>query len=448
MAIDPTISLQAKAPDGVTSLRDMMNLRATALSLQKQRATMAADIAQRQAESRNAQTNADINAQTAPAQISQAQAQADTANTGAQSARVDLNDKQTQIGLRTLSGLYSDPDFQKGNLNGMLPKIDQAEQLAISSGASPEHIKQIFDNVRASAQKDPHSAKQSLANYLTQAINASGQAQLVQPNGIQIDNGQQSAVVNTNPLAALPVGSAIPGTGVQKQIPVGAPVYDPNKRAMVLTGPGGGSGPQAAPALGEVQAAEGEVAPVTQDWAATTAAAKQATPTITVLSKIKQHAKGAILGYANDKRALINSIGDAVGMSTAEMAKTDTDLLAKNANMLALAGGDTNLAKSLAETTNPNGHMNLEGINEAADQIIGQQKLALAKQQYMQRFTKDPAQYTQELTKFNQVGDPQVFEFASKDPDEQKQMLSKMSVKERQQLSQKMKQLHMMGINP
>jgi hypothetical protein len=78
------------------------------------------------------------------------------------------------------------------------------------------------------------------------------------------------------------------------------------------------------------------------------------------------------------------------------MARTDTDLLAKNSNMLALAGGNTDLARTLAESANPNTKMTPQAIQAAADQVIAQQKLALAKQKLLQpiKALNDPAMYT------------------------------------------------------
>ena len=447
MAIDPTISLQAKAPDGVTSLRDMMNLRATALSLQKQRATMAADIAQRNAESQSAVSRSTVDAANVNPLIQQQQAQTEASQTQAKQSAFAFQTEQHQKAVEQLTGLIGDESIRKGDAEGTKAAIDRAEQNAMQYGANPDDVKKTFGVIRDIAGKNPQGVQPALINMLRQGLGVGGQAQVIQPSGPQINTGQVQYQANTNPLAAVPVGP-VAGTGATNQIPVGTTAFDPNRQAPVIMGPGGSSGPQAGPALGVPQTVEGIVAPVTQDWAATTTAAKQATPNITILQKIKQHAEGAATGYAADKRAILVSLSDYLGIPAGELEKTDTDLLAKNSNMLALTGGNTDSARSLAEMANPNAHMSKDAIRQAADQIIGQQKLVLAKQQYMQKFVNDPGKYTQELTNFNQVGDPQVFEFAAKDPGDQKEMLSKMSAKERQQLSQKMKQLHMMGINP
>lgn len=261
MPIDPSISLNAKNPSldsSLAPLSSIMQLGLQSQALKKAKATYGPDVAQRQAESAVAVANQQP-------LIAQQQAQTEQAQTQAQQAKVDLNDKQTQIGLRTLSGLIQDPDFQAGNTQGMLPKIDQAEQIAISSGASPDHVKQIFDNVRQVATSQPGQAKQVLTNYLTSAINASGQAGVMQPTYVNTGgNVQQVNPLNTQSPNLAPTvgpgsqdtletdpttgGSVIVRRDAQGNIigsrPVGAPANNPAPAGNPAPAAGGPHAPQ------------------------------------------------------------------------------------------------------------------------------------------------------------------------------------------------------------
>src|SRR4029077_18987619 len=105
---------------------------------------------------------------------------------------------------------------------------------------------------------------------------------------------------------------------------------------------------------GAETAPQGSAATANQDWDATVKGGQYASTNIANLQNIKRFSKEASTGVGSERRALISGIAGYLHMDSGEMAKTSTDLLAKNSNMLALAGGDTNLAKTLAEMANPN----------------------------------------------------------------------------------------------
>jgi hypothetical protein len=81
------------------------------------------------------------------------------------------------------------------------------------------------------------------------------------PSGVAVDNNQQARVVNTNPGAG-PIGETIPGTAVQKQLPPTTPTFNRDTNTPGYLGPqpsggGGGGNPRVAklevvsgPALG------------------------------------------------------------------------------------------------------------------------------------------------------------------------------------------------------
>ena len=195
--------------------------------------------------------------------------------------------------------------------------------------------------------------------------------------------------------------------------------------------------------LGDKQAAEILPAAVKADWDRTSAAANVAQQNIGVLQNIKKFSGDAKTGFAADRRALASSLGDYLGIPAATLAKTNTDLLAKNANMLALVGGNTDAARALAEAANPNIHMNAEAIRHAADQIIAQNKLAIKKSQYLQSSLKNADEYNHKLVDWNAAADPRILQLHEMSPEEKKALRES---PEWPQFKAKAEKLHKMGV--
>lgn len=205
---------------------------------------------------------------------------------------------------------------------------------------------------------------------------------------------------------------------------------------------------QTSPALGQEGGVLGTVASVNNDWEKTRQSAETAQQDIGVLQNIKKFARGAVTGVGQERRAFLTGLAGLIGMDVAQMEKTNTDLLAKNSNMLALAGGDTNLARTMAEAANPNPHMTPEAIEDAANQVIAQRKLAVAKQKFLAPFknANDPAKYNEALSQFNQVGDARILQLDSMSKDEKQRMKAAMSPRERAEFSEKIRRMHAMGL--
>lgn len=194
--------------------------------------------------------------------------------------------------------------------------------------------------------------------------------------------------------------------------------------------------------------ATGAATTANADWASTVEAAKTASTDIANLQNIKRFSQSAQTGVGSDRRAFVAGLAGLLGVDYGELTKTNTDLLAKNANMLALAGGDTNLAKTLAESANPNTHMTKEAIQEAANQVMSQRRMALAKQQFLQphKALNSPDSYSKALTEWNKVADPRIFQWEHMAPEEQAHMKSSMTEKERNEFRSKIKRAIDLGI--
>jgi hypothetical protein len=504
---DQTIALQAKAPDGMQSISNMLNIATAAQALKKAKATYDSDVSQRASESSSADSNAQVNRANVQPLIDQQIASTSSAKTGAESAAYRLHGDYANTMLQTAAGAMKDP-----RITGANDKYDPA--------AAGQALSEAFDQARAKGVPtdqallaiapfmnkvhEPGAVATMLQNTVLGQMQAPSQAQAIAPSGVGVSNGQQSAVINTNPFAGQ-VGQAIPGTQQQMQLPPTTPTmdasgtpgylgpqpamqpgqqqpgygdgFDPTKvKPEVLTAiaaqhpkefaqamidfahRGQQQGQQQAPQrvtsglpIGASDAVQGTQGEINKHWGETQAAAGSAQQNIGILQNIKQHAAGAATGVGAERQALVQGLAGMLGMDSEQLARTDTDLLAKNANMLALAGGNTDSARALASAANPNNHMTKEAIAMAADQVIGQQKLALARAQFLapHKAMADqghPEAYIAARNQFNSVADPRVIQFTSMTPEEKIAMKSSMSEKERAEFGAKLAKARQLGI--
>jgi hypothetical protein len=209
---------------------------------------------------------------------------------------------------------------------------------------------------------------------------------------------------------------------------------------------------QAEPALGQAGAVAGTVDTMNKDWESTQASAKSAGTDIGLLQNIKKFAAGAVTGVESDRRSYISGLASLTGIDAGTLAKTNTDLLAKNTNMLALAGGDTNLARTMAEGANPNTHMTGAAIQDAANQVIAQRKLALEKQKLLgpvktlvDRGIATPDVYNSALSKINGI-DPRVLQLPDMSTDEKKKLMGAMSPSEQDAFIKMTRDAHALGM--
>lgn len=446
MPIDPSISLQAQTPKPMTRLADLASTANNILALQKGKATLSADIAQRQAESKRAIAEANVAEATQQPLIQQQQAITESAQAGAKRAQFDLTNALHQRTVDQITGLIGDESVRNGDVKGIHAALDAAAQNALRYGADPKDVEASITPLKQLAESNPKAVQPALINMLRQGLTGVGQAGVIQPSGPQINTGQIQYGVNTNPLAATPMGAPIAGTGAVNQIPVGTIAYDKNAQANYIVGPGG-TGTQAGPALGEAPNVQGTVDVVNKDFADTQTEAANAGNAISILQNIKKYAQGAATGVTGTGgiASIVSDIARATGLSEGEV-KTNTDLLAKNANMLALAGGDTNLARTLAEAANPNSKMNPESIRKAADQAMSLAEMKLAKQQYMSQFKNNPQQYAEKLAQFNQVADPRIWQLKNMTLKDKAEMKASMTPAEQQRFRSALEQAEAAGL--
>jgi hypothetical protein len=271
------------------------------------------------------------------------------------------------------------------------------------------------------------------------------------PTAGALDTGQVVRQTTAQPSVGAQPPSITAGAPIaEKQMPVGSQYFDTSSnRTMVVSG--AGRSMPAGAILGQPEAIGGTVGTINRDWDQTVASASNAQRDIGILQTIKQLAPAAATGPGADRRLLIDKLAGALGMQSKQMQATATDELAKNQNMLALAGGNTDAARMLAEVANPNWHMTKDAIAGTADQLISQRSAAVAKQKYLApaKAAADaghPEGYVAGLQRWSEMGDPRVFQYQHMTGDEKTKLKQSMKPADQAAFGAKLKQLQGAGL--
>lgn len=265
-----------------------------------------------------------------------------------------------------------------------------------------------------------------LKETLTTPMSPTGQAPSIRMTGaaepLTIGPGQQQIATEGNPYG-LPVGTAyIPPSPATRQ------------QAPMVTG----LAPQIASTLGANTTVANE------DWQRTYNEAKEAQPRIAIFQNIKKLAPEAFTGVGGERKKLAAGILNAAGIDAYTAENTATDELAKNTRLLALAGGNTDAARALAEIANPSNKMTLAAIKEVSDQMIGAERLREKRAEYLGQFRNDPLKYQEKAQLFNQVADPRIFQEMT--PEQVAKLKASMSKKDIEEMTKKIQTAKMLGI--
>lgn len=270
------------------------------------------------------------------------------------------------------------------------------------------------------------STGSELKETLTTPMSPTGQAPNIRMTGaaepLTLPPGQQQIATEGNPFG-LPVGTAyIPPSPATKQ------------QAPMVTG----LAPQIASTLG----ANTTVA--NQDWEQTYKEAREAQPRIAIFQNIKKLAPEAFTGVGGERKKLAAGILNAAGIDAYTAENTATDELAKNTRLLALAGGNTDAARAMAEIANPSNKMTLAAIKEVSDQMIGAERLREKRAEYLGQFRNDPVKYQEKSQLFNQFADPRIFQEMT--PEQVAKLKASMSKQDIADMSKKIQEAKMLGI--
>ena len=448
------VASRVKGPEGM-SLADMMNM-AIGAQTYKQREKINPLLERQQ----NAVTTEAE--ETLQPKITKSKAESETATYGANTAKLKQIIDASTIAVQEFQQLHKNPTYD-GIVKMATDSINNSGQFLTNDDKQAAITKAIMG-------LDPKSTKTELQAFIAKkqasVLSAQAQAEKYYPNAYMQDTGQQiKPIVGGNPMFTGQEPTAPVGTPLTKQLPTGTEriITDPAEatRMGVPVGTkiliGGGSGgqgvggkstPPAVSAMqpGQAESLQNRAKIASDDWSKTTQDASNATKKIGLLQLIKEYSNAAVTGTdPMGSRQYLNKLAVTFGLPGEDIqTSTDTDLLNKVSAMLTQEGGNTDAARILSESANPNRHMTAEAIKKAANQLIGQEKLKLVKQAVMQQFQTDPEKYTKALTQFSQISDPNVLQFSSMSVEEQKRFKSSMTDSERKSFSKKLHALEVL----
>lgn len=224
--------------------------------------------------------------------------------------------------------------------------------------------------------------------------------------------------------------------GTQYVVPTGQPANKP-----LVTG----LDPAAAAKLeAEGGAVKSSAEVSTQDWSQTYKESKDANNTIASLQTIKKLVPDTFTGVGGERKKVIAGLAQAVGIPAYELETTSTDELMKNTKILQLAGGNTDAARQISELANPNVKMTKDAILNVVNQLVGMNRMKIARADYLAPYANNPDEYSKKSQLFNKFADYRLFQELT--PAEVKKMKQSMSPAERDEIKNKIQQARMAGI--
>ena len=286
-----------------------------------------------------------------------------------------------------------------------------------------------------------------LAKHATNSLTAEAQLEKLFPSAQFIQTGATITPVTTGSAIAMERPGNIAGPSIEAQLPPTTEIVDPITGEKKLIGPVSQRTQQPlTTSLSPTQqkVVEGVGGVVSEDIAKTVADAKEAPTRIGIFQNIKKLTPEALTGPTAERRQVIASFAQMLGMDVAKLETTATDELVKNTKLLQLAGGNTDAARALAEFANPNTKMTKEGINRVTDQLIGIEKMRVARNNFLNPFMQNANVYQQKAQQFNQISDPRLFQEMS--PEEVVKLRRSMSPADQLELSRKIKLAKELGV--
>jgi hypothetical protein len=172
--------------------------------------------------------------------------------------------------------------------------------------------------------------------------------------------------------------------------------------------------------------------------------AQNAQNRIGLLQNIKDLASRSFTGVGGTRKEFIAGLANSIGIPAYELEKANTDVLAKNSNLLALAGGNTDLARQLAEAANPNKKMNIEAIKEASNQLIASERLKQKKAEFLAPYANDPITLQNKQLEFAKVADPRLLQEMT--PEQVANLKKSMTPDERKEFAEKLAEARRLGL--
>lgn len=415
-------------PQKGMTLSEMMGLAQNAQAYKQ--AQQINPLAVRQAE---AATN--VAEQVAPFTISSAQGASRTSQAGAESAEMGVQQKKATAIGNGYVGLINDPLVleAKKNPNGVdKEKLRQkfeswGKQQAKNAGVDPEKAGALMQPYLDQIANDPANIQNFLIQRHIAGMTGSEISSNVFPASNLVSTGSAAVPVSAGgPLAAVAPGQQL-GLGVESQLAPSTPVAGPTGETTYL-------GPQSQRPSGPVQAGVGPATTNLQsalgstlgaDWTTTSQRAIDAPQRIAIFQNIKKLIPESFTGALSERKQFAANLAQSLGIDYAILEASSTDELSKNTKLLALAGGNTDAARGLAELASPNTKMTKEGMVRVTNQLIGQEQFNSAKANFLKDATGNPTAYQNKLLQWSNAADPRFFQEMSQE--EAKKMMSAMS---------------------
>ena len=411
---DASIYANAQAPQAM-SLQNLVDLGRSSTALQREKALLQPSIAKGVAES-------------------------ETAVTGAESAKAKLQKDYFGIAADEANALVNDP---------RLAKVDPKDHKTVTAagdalvGATDRMIKQGVPPPMAHTitakyfqmLNDPNQAGnilQDMKNSIQARIGAQGQQGLQTPQYTTNAAGEIIGLKSGPNQIVSPTEVSAPAV-----VPIGAPVGAPAQLQ------GQFAPKRLNPTRADVAFTATPVDIASKDLTETVALAKGAEPRIAIFQNIKRLAPESFTSTGGARKELAAGIAQAIGMDVYTAEKTATDELAKNSAMLTLTGGNTDMARQIAEAANPNKKMTEGAIKLMADQLIGVERMNQAKAKFLGN-VQDAGEYQKRMNTFNQINDSRIFQEST--PEEVRKLKASMSPDEQRRMGDKIKLAKSLGL--
>ena len=421
------------------TLSDMLNIGKQTYELSRLKELYPAIIAKEQAQSKTAQTEQQKAERTLEPTVKQAEMKTE-------SESMDLaTKKQSAISSGYVSKIY-DPmivaaaknpkSVNKDELVKNITKwgIQQGKEAGVDQETTMKLIQPYIDI----AQNNPAQLQDYLKQRHILGLESGSRTSALTPSGIQVNTGAGGYTAATNPFGGTPQGQAIAGTQYKQALPPTAVVVNPQTGREEYVGGG-------ITKLSPTEIAQSEVA--AKEIAANSTEYKNAANTVSTLKNIKGLASKAYTGVGSDYKALITGIANAIGIDAGTLEKTATDELAKNSAVLTLAGGNTDLARQIAEMATPGHKLTEKAIKDISNQLIGIQRMNQARLEYAAPYKDIPKEYNKHLTIFDKYKDYRIFQLADMTPAEIKEYKASLSKDQRDEITKKIKEAEAVGID-
>jgi hypothetical protein len=390
-----------------------------------------------------AQAERKVSEETVAPRISASKSTATTAEAGAEEAKFKLYQTYLKNVRTEASDLLKQPEITYEDIE---KKLRASIENATSDKAMIDKV--MTEGMMAIPKNQTSDQYRALlANQLVKTVSAESQLSTLFPGMQLLSTGARALPVTTGGALAVQPPGQISGAGIPMEIPPTTEVTDPQTGQKILLGTAGQ--PQrlttnVPPEQAALLKTRGDV--IAQDMPQVLAKAADAQSRIAIFQNIKKLAPDAFTGPTAERRQMIASFAQMVGIPAYEMETATTDELMKNTNLLALAGGNTDAAREIARFANPNNKMTKEGINRVANQLISIEEMNLARARYMGPAGNDPQTYFNRKLQFDAIADPRLF--LDVEPAEHKKMLDALTPNERAKLIFKAKQAKQMGVIP